>query len=123
MLVKKIYREESKWVTMEIYVPQFLNDGSPVPESVFDDIEEHLKEVFGGFSMREEYGVWRDPETGVTEDMINKVYEITYDMVSDSDATAFLEELIKDIGHQLGQQVMYRVVYESVAEPFIPTSQ
>jgi|YelNatPaOPRAMG01_1025707.scaffolds.fasta_scaffold23474_5 hypothetical protein len=123
MLVKKIYREESKWVTMEIYVPQFLNDGSPVPESVFDDIEEHLKEVFGGFSMREEYGVWRDPETGITEDMINKVYEITYDMVSDPDATAFLEELIKDIGHQLGQQVMYRVVYESVAEPFIPTSQ
>jgi len=50
MLVKKIYREESKWATMEIYVPQFLNDGSPVPEPVFDDIEEHLKEVFESVS-------------------------------------------------------------------------
>jgi hypothetical protein len=121
---KTVYKEEDRWVTTEITVPEFLNDGSPTPNEVFDFIDRELTEVFGGYSMREDvYGVWVDPSTGIREDMINKVYVITYDLDLDPYATEYLEELAREVGDMMEQQSMYTVTYGlQTKTPFIEVS-
>lgn len=121
MLLTRVFKknEEDRWITTEIYVPQFLNDGSPTPDWVFDEIDERITEVFGGYSMREDYGVWVDPETGSREDMLHYVYIITYNEEEDPDATVYLNELVYYIGTLLGQQIMYTTSKELAKSPFI----
>jgi hypothetical protein len=92
---------------LTLYVPEILNDGSPVAYELLEVYERELLELAGGFTLTNGIGVWRSRDDVVYREPV-RLYSI--DAPTASNVRKAVTALALRIGHELGQEVVYLTV-------------
>jgi len=97
-----------------LHVPENYNDGSPVEPSVFEEIEDKILRLAGGFTRKLARGAWRGDEQDYHEPV--GLYLID---TEDPSLEAELLELARDIAARLSQEAVY--LTRQVIDTFLVT--
>ena len=92
---------------LTLYVPEILNDGSPVTYERLEAYERELLDLVGGFTLSNGIGVWRSADDVVYREPV-RLYSI--DAPRASHVRKAVTALARRIGHELGQEVVYLTV-------------
>ena len=57
-----------------IYVPKTYNDGTPIPKSYFEFLEDYLLNEYNTYSRRDVFGAWASPTLGVIREHSNEYF-------------------------------------------------
>lgn len=91
-----------------LHVPENYNDGREIPGYVFDQVEQDLVDIVGGYTRTPGVGGWRsDMDTVYVEPV--QVY--TTDS-ADPDALQKLTNLARYLAQRLGQDAIYMTAQE-----------
>ena len=88
----------------ELYLPLFLNDGSPVSDQLVDDLMERLVEEFGGctFFPQPNKGMWKMADVVYHDDIV--IYRMITAKVRA--ARKFLRALKQELMRELEQETI-----------------
>lgn len=93
-------------LTLEIFVPKRLNDGSEAPPETLAEVCAALCEIGGGVTCSDVSGLWVDPRTGREyRDALTLCQ--TDAGISEADARAELEALARMVRESLRQESVY----------------
>ena len=84
-----------------ITIPRHYNDGREVPADVTSGIESEILDVFGGFTVTESRGAWRDGDTVYVEPVG------VYTCDSDADESGAVERIAETVAELLSQEAVY----------------
>lgn len=84
-----------------LHVPELLNDGTPVPDRTFDEVEQYILSVSDGYTLIHAAGGWR-ADTGVvtTEPVRLYVIDAYVELTS-------LRHFARMLAQRLSQEAIY----------------